>query len=720
MGKTNDSSMKKRLNKYSISNFIKVFLSKEDNNPKRKALKITYIYIIIGSLWILLSDKLVGILIKDPDTIVFIGIVKGWVYVLITALTIFILIFNEMKDVVESKEKIQDINAILEEEIQEKIQIESELNKEKMFMESIFNSVPGLVYLYDNQSKLVRWNKKHIEITGFSDKELAGMSLLDWYKDDEKTKKAVLEVIEIARKTRFGEIEANLQIKDGRKIPMHFTASPVKIEGKLYFTGIGIDMTQRNQLNERLQKYKILAENANDAMLFVDKEGNINEVNDAAIRMYGYTYEEFMKINIFDLRRTEKDPNVTEQMEKTDKFGIIFETIHYLKDGTQIPVEVSSQGTYLGDKRILLSIVRNISERKKAEKEIVFLSYNDQLTGLYNRRFYEEEIIRLNTERSIPTALIIADVNGLKLTNDAFGHKAGDMLLQKISNILKQECGTNGTVSRIGGDEFVILLPKTDENEATKIVQRINLAIENEKTDNVILSISMGVAVKRDTFEDIDEIFKKAEADMYRDKLTESSIMRRRTIELIMNSLYEKSNAELIHAKRVSEICEFIATEMDLDNENVNDIVTAGLMHDIGKICINENILNKEENLNSDEWDEIKRHPEVGYQILRSVNEFSKIANHVLEHHERWDGSGYPKGLKGEEISVQARIIAVAESYESMTSNRIYNKALSEESAINELKKCAGIQFDPQVVQVFIEKVLGKIYCKKLELENHV
>ena len=710
MKKTSNSNRKKELNKYSISKFIKVFLNKEDNNPKRKALKITYIYFIIGSLWILLSDKLVGILFKDPGTIIFIGIIKGWVYVFITALIIFIRIFNGMKEVVDSKEKMQYINAILKEEIQEKTQIENELNKEKNFMEAIFNSVPGIVYLCDDKSNLVRWNKKHIEMTGFSDKELSGMSFLDFYKEDEKNQKAVLEAIEAADQTGFGENEIELTIKDGTKIPINFTISPVKIENKLYFTGIGMDMTQRNQLNKRLQKYKVLAEKANDAMLFIDKQGNINEVNDAAISMYGYTYEEFMKINIFDLRQTEKDLKVIEQMERADEHGIIFETIHYLKDGTSIPVEVSSQGTFLGDKRILLSIVRNISERKKAEKEIIYLSYHDQLTGLYNRRFYEEEIIRLNTERSIPIALIIGDVNGLKLTNDSFGHKAGDMILQKISNILKQECGINGTVSRIGGDEFVVLLPKTNENEAIKIIRRINLAIENEKTDNVILSISIGVDVKQNTFEDIDEIFKKAEADMYRNKLTESLIMRRKTIELIMKSLYEKSNVELIHAKKVSEICEYIATEMDLENEDVNAIAAAGLMHDIGKICINENILNKEENLNSDEWGEIKRHPEVGYQILRSVNEFSNIANYVLEHHERWDGSGYPKGLKSEEISVEARIIAVAEAYESMTSDRIYNKALNEEDTINELKKYSGIQFDPQVAQVFIEKVLRKLY----------
>ena len=542
---------------------------RRNSNPMQQALKITYIYILIGSLWILLSDKLVGLLIRNPETIILIGIVKGWFYVITSSVIIFLLIFTEMRKVTDSKNKIKE-------------------------------------------------------------------------------------------------------------------------------------------MNKRLQKYQVLAEKANDAMLFVDKDGNIIEVNDAAIRIYGYTYKEFLSINIFDLRHVKKEPYIIEQMEIAYKDGIIFETIHYLKDGTSIPVEVSSQGTLLDGKRILLSIVRDMSERKKAEEKIIYLSYHDQLTGLYNRRFYEEELIRLNTERNMPMTLIMADVNGLKLTNDAFGHKAGDILLKKIANILKRECGDNEIITRIGGDEFVILLPRTDEKEAEKIVKRVNVAIGNEKLDNVILSISMGFAIKQNVLEDINEIFKKAEADMYRYKLTESSIMRSKTIDIIMNSLYEKSNIELMHSKRVSEICEDIATKMDFEKDHVNQIRIAGLMHDIGKIGINENILNKVEKLNSDEWYEIRRHSEIGYQILRSVNEFSRIADYVLEHHEIWNGKGYPKGLKGEEISIEARIIAVADAYETMISDRSYSKALSEEEAINELRKYSGTKFDPDVAKVFVEKVLGK------------
>ncbi|PRR80800.1 PAS domain S-box protein [Clostridium vincentii] len=694
MVKRSNSNSKNQIRKIFVFNFVKILFGEHSSSPRRKALKITYIYFLIGSLWILLSEKLVEFLIKEQSIIILVSIVKGWVYVFITSILIFSLIFTEMKKVTESKDKIKKIN--------------DELNREKKFMEAIFNSMPGIVYLYDDKSNLVRWNKKYNEMTGFSTKELSGMSLLEWYQGDEKTRKSVLEAIERATNTGFGDVEANLQIKDGTTIPMYLTASPVKIEGKSYFTGIGIDITQRNILNKKLEKYQLLAERANDAMLFLDKEGNILEVNDAAIKIYGYTYKEFLSISIFDLRHVEKPDHIIEQMEIANKEGTIFETIHYLKNGNSMPVEVSSQGTFLGDRRILLSIVRDITERKKAEEEIIYLSYHDQLTGLYNRRFYEEELKRLDTERNMPITVVMADVNGLKLTNDAFGHKAGDMLLEKISNILKRECGANESISRIGGDEFVILLPRTDKKEAIEIVRRINVAIANEKMENVIVSISIGFGVKQDISEDINEVFKKAEANMYRNKLSESSIMRSKTVELIMKSLYEKSNTELVHSKRTSEICKAIAIKLNFEEDDINNIRIAGLMHDIGKIGINENILNKVEKLNSDEWHDIMRHSEVGYQILRSVNEFSKIADYVLEHHESWNGKGYPQGLKGEEIHIEARIIAVADSYDTMISDRTYRRALSEEEAIKEIKRCSGTQFDPDIAKVFVEKVLGK------------
>jgi len=185
--------------------------------------------------------------------------------------------------------------------------------------------------------------------------------------------------------------------------------------------------------------------------------------------------------------------------------------------------------------------------------------------------------------------------------------------------------------------------------------------------------------------------------------------MRSKTIDLIMNSLYIKSHREMLHSKRVSELCEAIATKMNFKKDDINRLRIAGLMHDIGKIGIPDQLLNEMGKLEGDKWNEMERHSEIGYRILSSVNEFSEIADYVLEHHERWDGKGYPGGIKGEEISLQARIIAIADSYDAMISDRTYWKRLNEKEAIDEIRKSSGRQFDPEIVKIFIEKVLGEV-----------
>lgn len=351
-------------------------------------------------------------------------------------------------------------------------------------------------------------------------------------------------------------------------------------------------------------------------------------------------------------------------------------------------------------------IISDITERKRTEAEIRFLSNHDYLTEVYNRRYYEEALVRIDTAENLPLSLVISDVNGLKLINESFGHALGDELLKKVAGVILKECRDNDIVARLSGDEFIILLPKTDEIQTSKIVKRIKTAAMKESIGAINFSISFGYETKIDIDQSIQEVLKNAEDNMYRHKLYESASIKNKTIDLIMNTLYEKSSREMLHSKRVSEICEKIAIKMNFDQDDISQVKAAGLIHDIGKMGIDEKILNKPGGLDQDEWKKIQRHPEIGYRILSSSIEFSELARYVLEHQERWDGNGYPKRLMGEEISIQARIIGVADAFDAMTCDRAYRKGLSVEEAVSEIRKCAGTQFDPEVASVFIEKVL--------------
>ncbi|MGY0374747.1 HD domain-containing phosphohydrolase [Clostridium sp. JNZ J1-5] len=355
----------------------------------------------------------------------------------------------------------------------------------------------------------------------------------------------------------------------------------------------------------------------------------------------------------------------------------------------------------------------NISEQKRAEGKIIYLSYHDQLTGLYNRRFFEKELNRLDHKENFPLTLAMGDVNGLKLINDSFGHAVGDKLLIKVAEIITKGCRKNDIIARLGGDEFVILLPKADRYEAEKVINKIKDIASNEKIGSIDISISFGHETKEDENEKIQEIFKSAENHMYKKKLFESPSIRGKTIKAIINTLHEKNKREEQHSHRVSQLCKSMGEALQLSEGKIQELKTVGLLHDIGKIAIEESILNKPSKLTGDEWEQVRRHPEIGYRILNTVNDMTEIAQYVLYHHERWDGSGYPRGLKGKEIPLQSRIITIADSYDAMTSSRSYRDALPEEVAIEELRKNAGIQFDLELTKIFIEKVLKKnLYSK--------
>ncbi|KZL92394.1 HD domain-containing phosphohydrolase [Clostridium magnum] len=345
-------------------------------------------------------------------------------------------------------------------------------------------------------------------------------------------------------------------------------------------------------------------------------------------------------------------------------------------------------------------------ELEKINEEVIYLSYHDQLTGLYNRRYFDEELRRIDTDGNYPLTIIMADVNGLKLLNDSLGHAMGDELIKKAANIITTVCGKNGVVARIGGDEFVILLPSTGSVEVESILRDIKSKAAGEKVGFAEISIAFGYEVKTHKGEQIENILKKAEDNMYKTKLLQRPGIMGKTFEAIINNLNEKNKTEEVHSRKIADICVEIGKALKMNETDIGELKTAALLHDIGKIAIKDDILKKSGKLTEEELEQFKSHAEVGYRILNTTEGLSEISKYVLSHHERWDGMGYPKGLKGTEIPLQSRIIAIADVYEAMTRETNYRTALSKEVIIENLKKIAGTQIDPELVMIFIEKVL--------------
>jgi diguanylate cyclase (GGDEF)-like protein len=350
--------------------------------------------------------------------------------------------------------------------------------------------------------------------------------------------------------------------------------------------------------------------------------------------------------------------------------------------------------------------VKNAIELKKRSEEILYLSHNDKLTGLYNRRFYEEAIINLDTKVNLPISMILGDVNGLKLTNDGFGHEAGDRLLRKIADILKSESRKNDIVARVGGDEFIIVLPQTSTSETEKIVNRIKVKCNKEKEDPIKPNVSIGFSTKDHLYQDINTVYKVAEDNMYNIKLMESKSIRSSIISSLRETLYGRTHETKEHSDRLIELSYKLGKELGLSIDHIHNLQILALLHDIGFAAMPDYILHKNRDLTPEELDIMKTHCEIGYRIISTSQDLAHIAEEVLCHHENWDGSGYPRQLIGASIPLNSRILSIIDTYDSMMYGSFYQKAVTKQETMDFINKQNGKYFDPKIVTAFI-KIMG-------------
>lgn len=499
-----------------------------------------------------------------------------------------------------------------------------------------------------------------------------------------------------------------------RELDKYFSVSvysPAPNQFATIFTDITIEKKAQEKINEERKLFETTINSIGEGVISTDINGNIKIMNRVAEQLTGWTISEakgrpFQEVfNIINEKTGQKcyDPLV-KVIQEGKTIELENHTLLIKKNKDRISIEDSAAPVIdeNGNIKGAVIVFRDNTEKKERLERIEYLSYHDQLTGLYNRHFFEEEVKRLDVQRNLPITIAMLDVNGLKMVNDVFGHEAGDELLIKTAKVLKRECRSDDIISRFGGDEFVVLLPETSYEQTELIISRIQKALEDEKNGKYVVSLSAGWATKTDVSQDKQELLSAAEDSMYRKKIIESQKMRIETIDLILENFHKLNPEEKIHSEKVSEICKDIGRKMNLDTQTLLELEIAGFMHDIGKSTVRNELLVKKGKLTESEIEEIKMHSEIGYRILKAADLYSGIAEHILSHHEWWNGKGYPRALSNEGISLAARILAVAEAYQYMIEERTFKEAYTHERAVEELKKWAGTQFDPEIVKYFV------------------
>ncbi len=480
-----------------------------------------------------------------------------------------------------------------------------------------------------------------------------------------------------------------------------------------------IDVTRRKMVEKQLERERewmtVTLGSIGEGVIATDVSGKVLFMNQVASDLLGWSEAKAIGRYLGELLNTVDDINrsfYTEPLQRIvqaeEEVDISGNTISIVRNGERRIISNSAASIRDIDGQIIgtVMIIRDVTEKIRNEAKIERLSYSDKLTGLYNRAYVDRILADEEITSQLPFSLIMGDIDGLKLTNDVFGHQAGDNLLVNIAKVIRGCCRESDIMARWGGDEFLMILPRTSEEVALRICERIASTCAEMEADPIELHIALGTATRKTLEQGMDALFILAEEDMYEHKMQQSKGFRQAILSKLEKDLWIKSHDTQEHNHRLSKIAMEIGATLGLDRYELDKLALLASLHDIGKVALPEDIMLKNSKLEPEEQEIMKKHTEIGYRMAEAIPELRSIAEAILAHHERWDGSGYPRGLKGNEIPFISRIIHLVDSYDDMTYNQDGQAIIDPQIAIKEIEKGSGVQFDPVIVQAFLQSIM--------------
>jgi diguanylate cyclase (GGDEF)-like protein/PAS domain S-box-containing protein len=499
-----------------------------------------------------------------------------------------------------------------------------------------------------------------------------------------------------------------LALRDGTVRDVLIIRNRLKLNG--YAAVSFIDITKYVKAGKRIsiseEKYRSVIESTDDSVYMVDRDCRYLFVNRQVLSRLGIDEPDIIGRRYADFHNANDNFDFAGYVEKVfdRKASLSYE--HKTDSGKRCTLRTLSPilDPQTGEIKCVAVISKDISELKKTEEKLKYLSLHDPLTNLYNRAYFEEEMHRLDNSRFELVGLIMCDIDGLKLINDTLGHEKGDELLMKASQIIKRSFRENDVVTRVGGDEFAVLLPNTPRSKVEEICSRIKniIADYNKKNRNLPLGISIGFSTRSGPGQSMAELYREADNSMYSEKLFGSQKFRGVIVKNLLSTIEDIGITTRNSSRRLRKLVTVLGGAVGLPEKKMKDLVLLAQFHDIGNIGVHHRTLLKEEALTPDELLEVRKHCDIGHRIAQSSASLTHIAEYILKHHEWWNGGGYPLGISGDDIPLESRIIAIADAYEAMTGGRPHRKAISKKKALQELKDCAGTQFDPELVSTFI------------------